>query len=295
VQIAEAREQFLSELEHGEGRSPNTIVGYRSLLKRYERFLAVQALPTTVEVQNAVLLQTYLKAMSDAGNKRSTIDHAYTLISSFFAWAVRAELLQRNPARAFRRKRAPRPMPRAVSPADVIRQVEAMTRNRFRCIDARDRMAALLMLYTGARVSEACSMTWTNILWDRCIVVIPQTKGGESEQRHYPLPDALRQALHRHRAALATTFPDCPWLIPSRGGRRVSKDEISQSFRNRSWITPHVLRHTYATMLLRAGVNVRKIQGYLGHRSLDTTARYLALLDSDTADDADAIDRAVAI
>jgi integrase/recombinase XerC len=294
VLISEAREKFLSELEHGEGRSPNTVVGYRSLLKRYERFLAVQALPTTVEGQTSVLLQGYLKAMADAGNRRSTVDHAYTVISSFFAWAVRSELLHRNPARAFRRKRAPRPMPRAVLPSEVLAQVEAMKRNRFRCIDARDRMATLLMLYTGARVSEACVMKWSHVLWDRGLVVIPQTKGGDATERHVPLPDVLRNALNRHRAAVSTTFPDCEWVLQSRAGKRICKDEIAQSFRNRNWITPHVLRHTYATMLLRAGVNVRKIQSYLGHRSLDTTARYLAVLDADAADDASAIDRAIA-
>jgi site-specific recombinase XerD len=295
VQIADGREKFLFELQHGEGRSPNTVVGYRSLIKRYERFLAVQALPTTVEAQTAQLLQAYLKGMSDAGNKRSTVDHAYTVISSFFAWAVRSELLNRNPARSFRRKRAPRPMPRAVQPGEVLRQLGSMGRNRFRCIDSRDRMAVLLMLYTGARVSEACAMTWSHVLWERGMVVIPQTKGGDADERHVPLPEVLRHALQRHKAALATTFPDCPWLIPSRGGNRITKDEISQSFRNRSWMTAHVLRHTYATMLLRAGVNVRKIQAYLGHRSLETTARYLAVLDTDAADDAVAIDRAFAI
>jgi integrase/recombinase XerD len=170
-----------------------------------------------------------------------------------------------------------------------------MTRNRFRCIDSRDRMATMLMLLTGARVSEACAMTWNHILWDRKLVAIPQTKGGDAEQRLVPLPDRLRSELVRHRAAMAATFPDCVWLIPSRGGRRVCKDEISQSFRNRSWVTPHVLRHTYATTLLKAGVNVRRIQSYLGHRSLETTARYLLILDADVASDAATIDSALGL
>src|SRR2546428_9828739 len=136
-------------MQHGEGRSPNTIVAYRSLLKRYERFLAVQGLSVEVEAQNHFLLQAYLKAMADAGNKRSTIDHAYTVVSSFFGWAVRENLLPRNPARAFRRKRAPRPLPRAVDPSVVLAQLGSMQRNRFRCIDSRDRMATVFMLYTG--------------------------------------------------------------------------------------------------------------------------------------------------
>jgi site-specific recombinase XerD len=293
MQLADARQKFCAALQYGEGRSPSTIVGYRSLLARYERFLAAQGLPTTVEAQTPATLQAYLKALSDAGQKRSTVDHAYTVVSSFFAWGVREEVMLRNPARAFRRKRAPRPLPRAVEPAQVTRQLELMTRNRFRCIDSRDRAATLLMLYTGARVSEACAMTWANVLWDRGLVAIPQTKGGNAEERLVPLPDKLRLELARHRAAVAATFPNCDWIIQSRSGRRVCKDEVSQSFRNRGWLTPHILRHTYATALLKAGVNVRRIQTYLGHRSLETTARYLAVLDADVAADADVIDRAI--
>lgn len=292
MHLADGREQFLHSLQHAEGRSINTIVGYRSLLKRYERYLAVQGHATTVEQQSATLLQGYLGAMGTAGNKHSTIDHAYTVISSFFAWAVRSELLHRNPARAFRRKRAARPLPRAVDPALVLTQIETMNRTRFRCIDSRDRMAVMVMLFSGARVSEACALTWEHILWDRGLLAILQTKGGDADHRLVPLPTVLREELARHRAAVSATFPDCEWVVQSRAGKRICKDDVSQAFRNRGWIGPHVLRHTYATMLLRAGVNVRKIQSYLGHRSLDTTARYLALLSDDAVHDAASIDAA---
>jgi integrase/recombinase XerC len=209
VLLAEGRELFLQSLQHAEGRSINTIIGYRSLLKRYERYLAVQGLPTWVEQQNASLLHGYLGAMGTAGNKHSTIDHAYTVLSSFFAWAVRAELLHRNPARAFRRKRAARPLPRAVDPALVLGQIETMKRTRFRCIDSRDRVAVMIMLFSGARVSEACALTWGDIEWERGLLSIPQTKGGEADHRLVPLSSALREELIRHRAAVSATFPDC--------------------------------------------------------------------------------------
>jgi len=292
VLLAEGREVFLQSLQHAEGRSINTITGYRSLLKRYERYLAVQGMATTVEHQSATLLQSYLTAMGTAGNKHSTIDHAYTVISSFFAWAVRSELLHRNPARAFRRKRAARPLPRAVDPTIVLAQIAAMKRTRFRCIDSRDRVAVMVMLFSGARVSEVCAMTWTDVLWDRGLLAIPQTKGGDADHRLVPLATTLRDELTRHRAAVSATFPNCQWIVQSRAGRRICKDDVSQAFRNRGWVGPHVLRHTYATTLLRAGVNVRRIQSYLGHRSLDTTARYLALLADDGAQDRGTIDAA---
>ena len=288
--LAEGRELFLQSLQHAEGRSINTITGYRSLLKRYERYLAVQGMATTVEHQSAALLQGYLTAMGTAGNKHSTIDHAYTVISSFFAWAVRSELLHRNPARAFRRKRAPRPLPRAVDPAVVLTQVAEMKRTRFRCIDSRDRVAVMVMLFSGARVSEVCALTWADVLWDRGLLAIPQTKGGDADHRLVPLSSVLRDELARHRAAVSATFPNCQWVVQSRAGRRICKDDVSQAFRNRGWVGPHVLRHTYATMLLRAAVNVRRIQSYMGHRSLDTTARYLALLSDDAASDSEPID-----
>ena len=130
-------------------------------------------------------------------------------------------------------------------------------------------------------------MTWANVLWDRNVVVIPQTKGGGEPERSVPLHDTLRAELLRHKAVVAAIWPDCEHILQSRTGAPIRRMDVQRAFKARALpFTAHVLRHSFATALLRARLPVRRIQIYLGHKSLDMTARYLALLPADMTDDA---------
>ena len=286
MELTEATNSFLSTLTYQEGRSRNTVKNYGRVLARF----IPQAGVSGVEDIHQLTLERWLRTLVDAGLKRSTIDFQYAVMSSFLAWAERTDLIHRSPMKTMRRKRAPRALPRAVDPVQIY---SAFDIDETTFMYSRDRMAANLMLLTGARVSEACAMTWDNVKWHRGIIEIPQTKGGNADGRLVPLPHRLQMELHRHRSRLEPVHPDCQWIIQSRTGKHLWADDIQNAFKVRGLPVPHVLRHTYATMLLRAGVNVRKIQAYLGHSSLETTMQYLALLGGDIESDVEVIDRIV--
>lgn len=153
---------------------------------------------------------------------------SYTVISSLLAWAVDSDILQRNSAKKVKVSRSKDTPPKVAKFETVVSQVEHMTRTRFHGIDARDRFAYLLMLYTGMRVSETCNLTWAEVDWERGIVSIPQTKGGDLSVRWVPLHDKLRSELSRWRDVAELIWPARMHVLVSRRGKRTHRPTSSK-------------------------------------------------------------------
>jgi len=271
---------------HAQGRAELGIQTYLDRIRQFQRWLAINSHSNSLDDLTPLHIQTYLKTMRDAGLKPKTIELAYTVIGALLSWAVDSELIGRNSAKKVRVSRSKPSAPRVADYNTVQAQVEAMTRSRFRGIDARDRFACLFMLYTGCRVSEACEVKWSDIGWETNIVTVHQTKGGEAVIRWIPLHDKLRLELIRWRSVAEMIWPDRSHLLISRRGKRVHRADIEMAFKRRGWYNPHALRHAFALRCMESGTHIRKIQQYLGHRSLDMTARYLAILSPDVGADA---------
>jgi len=141
------------------------------------------------------------------------------------------------------------------------------------------RMSSLMMYTCGLRVSEAIHLRAEDIDSQRMVVCVRAGKG--DQDRNVPLP---RQTLMRLRAYWAKHRP-APWLFPSSSGkdpvRRTTVGRCLKAALDESGIKKpascHTLRHSYATHLLEAGVNLKAIQAFLGHRSLKSTMIYLHL------------------
>ena len=147
------------------------------------------------------------------------------------------------------------------------------------------RFAATLLYGTGMRISECCQLRREDIDWERGRIRIRHQKGGGG--RWAVLGAALVERLRRHLDRQG----ESPWLFPSpRNAQRhlmpTSLQGAVSAARQRSglpaWVTPHTLRHSYATHQLQAGVDIRSIQVLLGHASLQTTMRYLHFLDMES-------------
>lgn len=284
MKLAASRDLWLRAL-NGEGRSQLTIRSYTSILTIFERYLASSGHPLDIEEVTQFHLHDFLASLRAAGKARHTVDNYYGAIASWMAWTTTQDFRTVNPATKMRYRRGKPAPPRAVPMRDVYAAVQGMKRTRYSGIDSRDRMAVMLMAFTGARISEACAMRWEHVKWDRNIVEIPQTKGGTATIRWVPLHQRLRDELTRHRGVVALLWPNCPWILQTREGRRADETWIQHGFARRGFaFTPHQLRHTYATQLARAGVDLVRVRHFMGHASLDMTARYVASLLSDNVD-----------
>ena len=153
------------------------------------------------------------------------------------------------------------------------------------------RTILLLLPKTGMRISEITGLRKEHIVV-RDGRIILEFRGKGDKLRQVPLPHAAALTLDEH---LRSVPHDSPWVFPTvRGapisphGVRVYTRKLAQEFDALDGLTPHVLRHTYATSLLRTGVDIKRLQMLMGHANIQTTQRYLH---PSTEDLVDAVDR----
>ena len=140
------------------------------------------------------------------------------------------------------------------------------------------RTILLLLPKTGLRISEITGLRKEDIrLVDGRLIL--EFRGKGDKLRQVPLPHAAAVTLDEH---LRSVPEDNPWVFPTVRGRpisphgvRVYNRQIAEQFTDLAGLTPHVLRHTYATSLLRTGVDIKRLQMLMGHANIQTTQRYL--------------------
>ena len=166
-------------------------------------------------------------------------------------------------------------LPVVLSPEEVLHFLS--------CVDSLKHRTILTTLYAaGLRVSEATHLKVTDIDSQRMVLRVEQGKG--NKDRYVMLSPRLLQALR----AYWTVGRPAPWLFPGDiAGRPITRDAVGQACQKAHRacgipkpITPHSLRHAFATHLLESGTDLRRIQLLLGHRSLATTSRYLKIATS---------------
>ena len=139
------------------------------------------------------------------------------------------------------------------------------------------RTILLLLPRTGLRISEICGLHVDNVV-KRGNILGFQFRGKRSEERFVPLNRTALNAFH----AYMTTFQPSEWIFPGNKGQSISPEAVRKVTRQiaadhpeLTGLSPHQLRHTHATTLLKRGADLRTVQALLGHRSITTTARYL--------------------
>lgn len=144
------------------------------------------------------------------------------------------------------------------------------------CEDSLEKLVIWVLLDTGLRVSELCSLTPQNILWQQKTIRI-SGKGGPygklSKKRIIPMSKRVQRLLEHHFAI------DNKWPVGKRQVQKIVK-RIANKAQLSQHITPHILRHTFATLALQKGISLAAVQKILGHDRLTTTAIYLNFTDS---------------
>jgi integrase/recombinase XerD len=144
------------------------------------------------------------------------------------------------------------------------------------CETAEEKLIVWTLIDTGLRVSELCSLTTQHILWQQKAFRV-QGKGGPygKQSKHRVVPMSRRiQPLMEHYFAIHET-----WFVGPRQAQKIVK-RIANRAKITQDVTPHVLRHTFATLALQKGISLATVQKILGHDRLTTTAIYLNLTDT---------------
>jgi integrase/recombinase XerD len=283
--LSREAEAFIEMLAAERGASKNTEAAYSADLKNLEAFLARRKQkPVTA---NADALRAYLKSLDYLGMTPRTVARRLSVIRQFFRFLLAERLREDDPASTLDSPRLGRSLPKVLSREEVDRLIEA-TRNR----DDSDggRMATLLeILYaTGLRVSELVTLPLVAVERDPTMLIV---RGKGDKERLVPLSDPARVAivswLHVRRAMLAEDEPS-RFLFPSRGRTgHLTRQRFAQLLKEAAFaadidparVSPHVLRHAFASHLLAGGADLRSVQLMLGHADIATTQIYTHVLD----------------
>lgn len=279
----DAVDEFLAHARVERGLSDNTVAAYRRDLRDYVAFLEQRGISDVQEV-TAVEVSEFVREGSQS-KARSSVARSLVSVRNLHAFAHQEGFSTTDPAEAISPPKLPSRLPKALSVDEVARLLAAPDRDDV--VGLRDAALLELLYATGARVGEVCRLDLddvTGVLRDPDAGLRLLGKG--SKERVVPLGtyarDALDAYLVRARPAFAerATLADHALFLNLRG-RRLSRQSawaIMQEAAARAGITepvsPHSLRHSFATHLLTGGADLRVVQELLGHSSVATTQIY---------------------
>jgi integrase/recombinase XerC len=271
--MKEAIEQFCSYLENERNASVHTVSAYRSDLGQFEAFLAGQG-NCTPEGVDHLAVRRYL-AQLHKGLTKSSIGRKLSAVRALFRYLLREGRLDKNPAELVSAPKKEKRVPFHLN----IDQVTALVSSpEATCgLPLRDR-AVLETLYScGIRVSELTGMNVGNLDLDGASARV-LGKGGK--ERIVPVGSYARQALAAYLEERGNPEGSAPLILNARGGRLTRRsvgrivDAHMLLIASMRKVSPHTLRHSFATHLLEGGADLRAIQELLGHASLSTTQKY---------------------
>ena len=286
MNIARATDSYLRQLSIERGLSKNTILSYRRDLANYQRFLEERAISSLSSVSEQDVTSYVQWLVQSRGMSASSVARMLAAVRGLHKFLLNEGELASDVAAAVAPPKAMRRLPKAIT----LEQVEALLeaagpdpQSDQPAESARVRDRALLdMLYaTRARVSEIVTLDLDDLVEPTLIRLF----GKGSKERIVPVGGYAQRALQaylvRTRPGLASLGRGTPALFLNQRGGRLSRQSAWQIISNAAndagltdHISPHTLRHSFATHLLEGGADVRVVQELLGHSSVATTQIY---------------------
>jgi len=284
-------EHFLHHLRYERHGSPETLRAYGSDLARFASFLrstrgARAPLPPAAEIDTSTL-RGYLAYLHNEGQRKSSVARRLASLRTFFRFCCREGVCRSNPAAGLTAPRQERRLPRVLTVEEVFRLVAAPPDST--PLERRDRAVLELLYAAGLRVSELTGLNREDVDLDGRMA---RVRGKGRKERLVPFGEPAGRALGLYLSAWsemrrprrgrrpADSGSGMPLFLNHRGGRLTSRSvrRILERYLRRAAIeqhvSPHALRHSFATHLLDHGADLRAIQELLGHASLSTTQRY---------------------
>ncbi len=271
---------FLGYLAHERGASPHTLKAYAEDLGQWTQWASEQGMTETSQA-DAAQLRAYLGVLQERRLARASRARKTASLRSFFAWLARRGIVSRSPAVGLRTVKRERRLPKALRDD----QVEALLAapDVGTPLGLRDRALLETLYASGMRAGELVALSLSDVDFDEGVIRVI----GKGDKERIVLLGrqavlALTRYLRRARPLLAGKAPeDTGALFVNRYGGRLSDrsvrrmfDRYCQAASSTLKVTPHVLRHTFATHLLIGGADLRLVQELLGHASLATTQMY---------------------
>lgn len=284
--------QFIHYLSAEKNASPHTCRCYQRDLKEFENFLKSLGADffalgkPELEKVDRIVIRKYLSVLHRK-NKKSSIARKISTLRSFFRYLVREKLVSSNPAKAVSTPKVEKTLPATLTVDEAFRLMESPDRPLKKVFEAgakksvlRDRAILELLYSSGLRVGELVGLNLKHLDLHLGIV---RVMGKGRKERIVPVGNKAMEALKVYLDRRGDPEGEAPLFVNLRGGRLTSRSvgRLIKKYTRASGIvrkvSPHSLRHSFATHLLDGGADIREIQEMLGHASLSTTQRYIHL------------------
>jgi len=281
--------QFIHYLTVEKNASPHTCRCYQRDLEGIEDFLknSGMILTSSAEVEwkkvDRITIRKYLSFLHRK-NKKSSIARKISTLRSFFRYLNREQIIASNPAKSISTPKVEKTLPTTLTVDEAFRLMESPKNFSEKFSPAgmkdkrlRDRAILELLYSSGLRVSELVGLNANQIELDLGIV---RVMGKGRKERIVPVGRKAAESLNAYLDERGMVKGGDPLFVNSLGGRLTARSvgRLIKKYTRHSGIfrkvSPHSLRHTFATHLLDAGADIREIQEMLGHSSLSTTQRY---------------------
>lgn len=272
-------EIFLEALSAERGRSIKTLSGYESDLR-----LANDAIAGGLIGADANAIQKYLASLPD---KPSSIARKASALRGFYKFLMMEKIISHNPTANLELPKRTRTLPKFLS----IDEIELLISSAGDIKNSIRLRAMIELLYaSGLRVSELCELPMTGVLGDKLLI-----HGKGAKERLVPMHDAAIHALNKWLDARGET--ESKYVFPSHGTTgHITRDGFFKILKkcailagiDPNRVSPHVLRHSFASHLLAGGANLRAIQTMLGHEDISTTQIYTHVMPHELMDTVEA-------
>lgn len=271
-------DQFINYLAVNRGLAKNTLESYGRDLRQFQTYLQNGKFEDIKDSSQTTIVD-YLDGLKSQGKAVSTISRNIAALKSFYQYLVKENYLEHDPAEKLETPKLEKKLPKILS----ISEVEELLKqpNVRLSVGLRDKAMLELLYATGIRVSEIIALNISDVNLDMGYV---KCYGKGSKERIVPLGSIAVKSVHEYmnkgRAKIVRTYEE-PALFLNHHGNRLTRQgfwKIIKKYASQAnivkEITPHTLRHSFATHLLENGADLRSVQEMLGHADISTTQIY---------------------
>ncbi len=277
MKIQVAKENFINYCEYEKGLSANTLKSYNYEINLYQTYLEDKLSIIDIEKVSKEDIESYLKYCYSKNEDSKTISHKITTIYNFHNYLLREKVIKDNQAEFIDRPKLAKHLPYTLTVKEIDKLLDIALVTVF---DYRDKAMLELMYGTGLRVSELVSLTVYDVDFYNAFLRI---KGKGSKERIVPINNASLKylKLYLDRRSLLLKKKTSDELFLNARGEGISRQGFFKNLKKilakkgmPTNISPHSLRHSFATHLIENGADLRSVQTMLGHSDITTTKIY---------------------
>ena len=274
---------YMTMLKVERNLARNSLESYERDLQQYHQYLKTELKLKTIRNVTLGHIRSFVRKLSNRGLAANSIKRAVSSIRTYHNFLSAEGHMKDNPAQLLDTPKIPRKLPNVLTIQEIDKILGIIPEN---VPMAQRDLAIFEMMYScGLRVTELCDFKTSDILWDSEMI---RVQGKGSKQRFVPIGpiarENLKNYLNHERNTLADKNPNVAEVFLSRNGRKLTRMMIwvllkkwTESAEVKKEVSPHTLRHSFATHLLEGGADLRSVQEMLGHTDITTTQVYTHL------------------